>query len=425
MRTTEHWLRPRLRRTLGPAKNRLIDSQGFLRVQRALIAAAVEPAVQRRRPNSTDGPRTVIVAPCGGLNVGDQAMLEAAVAHSSTPSLVIVPATGYHLESLPRGTATAALSGVFTPLHPRRLAHLSLLAGSLSQGDALWLLGADVMDGGYSGAEAVGFWDLAASAAESGVDVRVVGFSWGADRPQVVAAARRALTKGVRAMVRDPMSARRFRGLGLECVETADPVFAHPGLSEIGERARRGGGAKSTGGTAARDYVIVNVSGYLHRIRDQLPAGRRIVDAVLAQGFAVRIVPSSASPGASDEPLCAALAKYFQTDERVALVPRIPATDEAGRMAAEASLVVTGRMHLGIIGLSVGTPALIVETQGKVAGLAEQFDQPDFCIGPDEPMPETMLERLTVVLSGDGEPAARTRTRLADVAASSLRNFGP
>ena len=38
---------------------------------------------------------------------------------------------------------------------------------------------------------------------------------------------------------------------------------------------------------------------------------------------------------------------------------------------SQADLVITGRMHLAVLGIAAGVPAIILGTQGKVAGLCE------------------------------------------------------
>src|SRR5690606_17628831 len=51
-------------------------------------------------------------------------------------------------------------------------------------------------------------------------------------------------------------------------------------------------------------------------------------------------------------------------------------------MCHDADIIITGRMHLSILGLITHTPTLILATQGKVTGLAESIGHPTWAIEP-------------------------------------------
>src|SRR5262249_50054300 len=74
----------------------------------------------------------------------------------------------------------------------------------------LWLLGADVMDGHYSQTAALRRVALATMAAQLGLDVSILGFSFN-ERPSAeVVAALNSTPASIRFCLRDPLSYQRF-----------------------------------------------------------------------------------------------------------------------------------------------------------------------------------------------------------------------
>ena len=64
-------------------------------------------------------------------------------------------------------------------------------------------------------------------------------------------------------------------------------------------------------------------------------------------------------------------------------------------------------MHLAIMSLSQGTPAITLATQGKVEGLVRLFDWPQLCIAPKAGMAEDIVE-----VAGAALDDKRSRTRV-------------
>ena len=59
---------------------------------------------------------------------------------------------------------------------------------------------------------------------------------------------------------------------------------------------------------------------------------------------------------------------------------------EVRGLAAGAQVVITGRMHLAIMSMSSGVPAITFSTHGKVSGLMRLFGVDELCVEPGEDM---------------------------------------
>lgn len=91
------------------------------------------------------------------------------------------------------------------------------------------------------------------------------------------------------------------------------------------------------------------------------------------------------------------------------------------KLAREAEAVVTGRMHLSILALSVGTPAIVLSTQGKVSGLMTRVGHPEWCVEPVPGMSKDAIAALRGALSPVGRESLTGKP--AELAAVAKANF--
>ncbi|WP_394554208.1 polysaccharide pyruvyl transferase family protein [Agromyces sp. MMS24-JH15] len=384
---------------------------------RAVIAAAIG------RPEPT-GPH-VLVASAGAGNIGDQAMLDAFVERVDGPVMVIARGVGdFRVPEGPGRVSIVDFPELVYGLGGDRRAELTAYGAILSRARSLSVIGADIMDGRYSPRASVRRSMLAEAAAAAGIPARILGFSWNAaPHPRALAALRRAAGAGVVPYLRDPISADRARAAGIPgVVESADLVFTaldeDPRTADalLGTSARRAATDEPTGepggeaggdadATAAGDRVVlVNVSALVGRNLDQAAQYERIVRALRTRGLRVVLVPHVSRPTSDDVAACRAVHDRLADDPGVLLVDRLLEPAEIRGLAARASLTVTGRMHLAIMSLRSGVPAITLATQGKVEGLMRLVGVPDLCV---EPGPALADRVLAVVDRLDAEPALR------------------
>lgn len=363
-------------------------------------------------------PRThLVLAAPGNGNVGDQALLEALLENIPGPvTLILSTAASLHLADDVR-TRTEVLE-LPQLVYGRGADHRRAVArfgSALARATRLSIVGADVMDGAYSLPASVRRSNLAAAAARLGVATRVVGFSW-SDRPR--AAARRSLARagrsGVQLLLRDPVSAERVRRHGIgPVVQVADVVFAARGVD--------GSAAAELLAGVTGPVALVNVSGLIAAHVDQTEEYAAIVDALRSRGLHVVIVPHVVREQGGDLAACAALADRVGP-AGVSSVSTALAPAQIRGLTARATVTVTGRMHLAVMSLLHGVPAITLASQGKVEGLMQLFSTPELCIPPRPGMAAAAIEVLDGVLPADSGTRRSIRRALPGVVALARRN---
>jgi colanic acid/amylovoran biosynthesis protein len=334
------------------------------------IAFSIASArLRARRQRSVDGLTGVVLMTSGGGNIGDDALLEAVLHHRQGPVRVLgTSAPGGSFSAAPDVTsdpgAERLLRGNLLARFPAvvRLAELVLATGRLD------VIGADVMDGGYNPLHSVQRWSIARSAGARGVATRILGFSW-SDAPSPGArAAMQAASRHAELFARDPVSLRRLVADGAHAVRpAADVVFTmSDGLlpqdiaTWISEQRRSG-----------RRVAAVNVSGLVAGSFDQVPGLVTLVREWLDHEWSVLLVPHVWREGDDDVVQCRRVADHYADVDRLRLVERRLLPVEVRGVGAAVDVVVSARMHLSVMALAAGTPAVTVDTQGKVEGLCE------------------------------------------------------
>lgn len=377
--------------------------------------------VLMRRPAPTaagDGGHHVLVAPPGGGNIGDQAMVEAFLENTTGRVLVVEHSPGtVHLPAGERHRARvvtlAALVYGGGPAHLRDVVRLRRLVAGAS---SFSVVGADLMDGGYGDRGARTLARTAELAGGHGIDARVLGFSWSErPHPRALRALRHASRSGVRLMLRERLSADRARADGLsEVTEVADMVFS---ATDVDHAVAR----RVTGDLG--DFVVVNVSGLLHARHDIEESFTGLVRHLRGRGLAVVLLPHVRRPGGDDVEACRLVAGHFADDDGVRFVDGICSPSEVRGLVQHARLVVTGRMHLAILALSARVPAVCLASQGKVEGLMALVGTPELAVEPDEDLGENLVDVTDGALDSRDALVRTVDQRVPALETMSLQNF--
>ncbi|PTT22013.1 hypothetical protein DBR36_02895 [Microbacterium sp. HMWF026] len=322
----------------------------------------------------------VLIAPPGAGNIGDQAMVEAFVAAADRP-VTIVTRNDDDLVLPPDLVGRARIVALPHLLYGDDHGHrgdVRALGALLGDAATVSIIGADIMDGVYSLRPSVRRSTIAAVAAERGFDTSIIGFSWNGAAPRPARdALRRAGTAGARLLLRDPASAARVRDLGIPgVVETADIVFTDDRRADRLPAALEG---------LEPPYALVNASGLIARTVDQGVEYGPVLAELRARGIHVVLLPHVLRRTADDLAACRGVLDAVRRDgweDGVTLVETMLGPSEIRRLAASASVVVTGRMHLAVMSLAQGVPAVTLASQGKVEGLMRLFDWPELCVSP-------------------------------------------
>ncbi|MBO3088800.1 polysaccharide pyruvyl transferase family protein [Cellulomonas sp. zg-ZUI40] len=333
----------------------------------------------------------VLLAPPGGGNIGDQALVEAFVRNVSGRTLVISRSSSDFPWINRRGGGTVeqvALPGlVYGSLlsYTRSYVEYSRI---LQRARSVSVVGADIMDGAYNARASINRANLARRAAINKVDARVLGFSWSsAPHPRAIDAMRAASRSGVDLMVRDPLSFGRIVKDGVPARLAADLVFLSTDQIEPSEEhVSRDGGSP---------LVVLNASGLIARSYNHMEAYVALIDELTELGYQVVILPHVIrDQGDTDVDACRQVFAGVANTDRVRLVESILWPAEVRWLTARAEFVVTGRMHLAVQALLNGTPAVVLATQGKVEGLLQMFGQEDYALDPSLDLTERLPEAV-------------------------------
>lgn len=404
-------LRRVTRRLRGKGRD-LIDLTGWTasRFRKTLTASAGAPGDTHH----------VLIAPPGAGNIGDQAMVEAFVAAADRRVTVVTRhADDFVLPAdLADRARLVALPDLFYGQGSAHHSDVLALGGLITGAATVSIIGADIMDGVYVLRPSLRRSSLAAAAAARGFDTTVIGFSWNSAAPAPAwAALRRAGASGARLLLRDPASAARVRDAGISgVVETADIVFTDDRLADD---------LPSPLGTLPEPYVLVNASGLIARKVDQVPEYVDVIDGFRARGLHVVLLPHVVRSTADDLAACREVFAAAGADG-VTLVEATLPPSVIRRLADRATLTVTGRMHLAVMSLSRGVPAITLASQGKVEGLMRLFEWPELCVTPRQGMAADIEAVAATALdrTDSRERIARGTERARLSAAANIERIG-
>ena len=327
-------------------------------------------------------------------------------------------------QSLPADVEVRNVAGMLhgTPL--RQIASMWTLASSWDPQDVLLTLGADMMDGGYGGRLAARRWRVSEVAAVCGLETRVLGFSWSDDANRLArGAAVQACSRGTTPYLRDPISLSRASRDGLSGARASmDVVFSHHFDIEDGLTPRVEAllSSLTDGGS---EYAIVNVSALILRRRNILFEYAKVVDLLLRRGLSVLLLPHVFEPGCSDADALRSMERRYSASPRVRLVDFQMTPQEVFSVCSSSRVVVSGRMHLGVLALSSGTPAIVISTQGKVEGLMAQFREPAWSVALNDEIGEALLNNCRDVLRNRESVQSVASELILAARVAALRNF--
>ncbi|MBC2682471.1 hypothetical protein GSS87_08735 [Corynebacterium sp. 4HC-13] len=377
------------------------------------IMAADRASVEAAHLGDVEKTGMTVIASTGMSNIGDQAMLDSIMAN--TPGSIEVGVKAESTYRIPAGVKTFDATSLIYGSGSARRKALGVWVESLRKTGRLGIVGADIIDGGYQRGVAVKSWSLAAAAAHAGIDTRIFGFSWGENiDPLVIDAARAALEAGVRVIVRDSVSARRFaKDTGLEPIFGADMVFSLDWESEPEPPV-----------AVTSPYVLVNVSGLIASRMDISDDMLRVCSECAQRGRTVVLVPHVANVGGDDiAAINAFTEKLDEANIDYIALDTLYSPAQIAMLAREADCVVTGRMHLAILAMNQLTPAVVLATHGKVEGLLTDVGLPSYAVNPEPGCGEALEVGIADAMDHTEERTAQLRKGVGLLRQRSQENF--
>jgi len=325
---------------------------------------------RRARP----GRRALLIPPAIPGSLGDAAMISASsyfLRQSAVPTVDLLYGKEWSLdEPIDRRIGAERF------FYQQSSIQQSLLISRLPEYSEVYFIGADVIDGAYNPKSVNARLSLLAEGARLGKRATLLGASYNANPEESTRKGLRALPVSVTICARDPVSRERME-LALErpIRQVADLAFLlapHSDHVEVRQAnlwiaARRQAG----------DQVIGFNANYLHAEKNpQIPRALGIlVEQLLKRRLSILLIPHDTRSERPDQKLLeeAVAALPAKQRERVRMLPPIsPAVVRA--VTPSLDMLVTGRMHAAILGMSGGTPAFCFAYQDKFEGLFRFFD---------------------------------------------------
>lgn len=400
---------------------RVWDQPAALRLTTGIDALIVISVVRAGRIGGKGPTAHVLLNSPSGGNIGDQAMYESFVRGLPAPVIAVMPTLGSF--PVPGGIGPDDLQVVTLPslvlkYRFRRFLETYKFARVLLEARSFSIVGADVMDGSYNGRAAVLTWGLAIASQRAGIPTQVLGFSWSDHAAsQAIAYADAARTLGVRLISRDPNSASRLMEAGIKAVEGADIAFSLDQVDSDTTYFEQVSVEKRDG----RAIALVNMSALIGSQLDQRLEYLAIVNKLNSLGLTVVMVPHVSNPSSDDIGEIES-ARSILSGARCIYIDELLTPGQIQALASQAEVIISGRMHLAVLGLGQGVPSIVLATHGKVSGLADLFKSPYLAVEPEAGFGTTVCALVEQIVASN-EIRAKIASNLQDVRLLSSRNF--
>lgn len=364
---------------------------------------------------------TLLVAPPGAGNIGDQALVEAALDNSAGPLVLILRRSGDisipsdHLDRV----HVVEMHSLIYGHSIRRFYDLIKFCNYARCSDRTWLIGADVMDGAYNPLASVSRFSCVIAAAKVGSKASILGFSWNSHGTTSATYCARVAAKSTRLFARDSASRERLLASNVSPVMiAADAVFSREvkvQQSLYSEWAIREC-------AKGKKIAVVNASALLAGKYDQLSEYQTLIAVLDPKLWSIVFVPHVRRSGNDDFACISDLASAVEGLD-YKLVDELLSPSEIFAILLSATFVLTGRMHLAVLAINAGIYPVTMSSQGKVAGLYDMLGSPELCIEPGAGCSAEMVSAFrSLEASGFHHIPDRVRDEIRSL---SIRNFAP
>ncbi|MFV0422311.1 polysaccharide pyruvyl transferase family protein [Oleidesulfovibrio sp.] len=372
----------------------------------------------------------LVVAPASPGSIGDEAMLHALC--SALYRKELRPVVGVASEG--DSYKTIGVHDTYPLYRYHSLGSISdrlRLVLSLTRFRAVYLIGADCMDGFYSEYDSLRRLQIAGLASVSGASAVITGFSFNAQPTPQIVAEMAGQPEGVTLYARDKESLNRLHFHGITRARlVADLAFlleagiteAHTQAAVDWSRERRCSG---------RTVIGVNIS-FIHTLSSDVYSPQRIVDCStqLIEAVAAKfpltsfiLIPHDVRGEHSDAALLQRVYERVSAYDVFMYPPPLHACDIKA-LAAHLDMGLTGRMHFAIACLGSGVPVFCLEYQDKFSGLLGFFGLESEALPAATAFKsEVLAEKCMNMLERLPEVAAQVTLHLDEVKQLSRRNM--
>lgn len=373
---------------------------------RNTIKQAIRATLARRVPREDGAPAAAVCPPASDTgSIGDEAMIDALLGELRSRGARVS-----FIERNDRRDWTQAFEADEPIAEPTNsLGGWRTFGRALAPFGAVFVIGADVIDGKYSPHSSTRALRIADFAARAGRSATVTGASFNASPHPDVVAAVRSLHPSVRLLARDARSAERLQKIAPRQTQlVADLAFlVRPDDSRIAtslawlERQRAAGRRAmgvNLGPTALKELEGATPDDAVAAMADSLAPVLRGDESL-----AIAAVPHDTRGETSDLTLCRSVVDRIRDEfgDRVFLFDEDFQPSSIKAFASRLHACVTSRMHLAIACLGSGTPVGAITYQDKFEGLFDHFGlAPPAIAGSESASKDKLRTLLDQTLSG-------------------------
>ena len=275
----------------------------------------------------------------------------------------------------------------------------TLLALKLLFFDYCLVLGADVMDGKYGLASSLIRLRIADLSARIGVKTAILGFSWSKNPHINCVKKMKQISSNILLFARDRESFNRLNKLSLNNLTlTTDLAF----LTKVNTHLTDKNLENWVFLQKSENYILIGLNLNHHTFPDDMDVAHvlsnvqeklRALYKELKTAFL--LLPHDDRGINNDWVLARKLLVCCEYENFPIYLPESLDNPQAVYHACQQlDMVITGRMHLGILSITAGTPVIIIEYQDKAEGLFKRIGCDDYRITPIEFYGRNSVDRV-------------------------------
>jgi len=375
-----------------------------------------------RHKRISDAAFHFLLPPPGNGNIGDQAMIESFINYVGNDCVLIV-----------EDESSFKQKNQISP-EPKLIEIPHLINGNLIQNlvaiisilkishkmKSFSVIGADIMDGVYGIKVSLNRLFLLRVINFLNIDSRITGFSWSPNANPLCTKLVRIISEETKLCVRDPKSLQRLKTHQILTVtEAADIVFSDESVdtSPVTEMWVS---------SSTKPIVAVNISGLGVCVRNEylqhIQQYKIIIECLQKKGFRILILPHVFRIEDGDLETSSDLFRASCRSEDLLITePLSPAQER--QLFRAVSFVITGRMHIAILALSVGCPVIALETMGKVQGLFELFDLGKYCLDRNLEFADEVIHVIGMLEKEYSSVCKLIQKKIPEIRQLSFQNF--
>lgn len=405
--------------------NAIVHDAGQLMLRR--IARGFRQA--RRHGLQRGSHRGLIVPPASPGGLGDDALMRSLSFALKSTGFTHLEAARY--EPVEQWHIPDVLPG---PMLPQRglLSWLRFLRATMSF-DSAFVVGADMLDGAYGTGPSMYLLELADLTARLGVPTTIVGASFNDHAPEAIRRKIRSVSDDLQFFARDPVSEARLKPLHRVQI-SADIAFLlrsaspseSPLVSDVTSwiATRRQQGAQWIIGCNVNPYPAVTAGHDVDELVTQYVSALQRISTLHGPVAVVFLSHDRRAPY-DDRPILKRISDALPHSFDKMFQPAIAIADssETKAIVANCDLLLTGRMHLAIAGLSSSIPTVCIGYQAKCEGLFSYFGCDHMVIDSERVfVPEQLGEVLSQAIFHHSEIKTQIELTLPRVLDRSWRN---